>query len=93
MVTNVDLKKKGNSVRKRKDREEIKKKSRKVQLHINLSSTVLVIIVHRILIKGTIKRVPNILKPVLTHDNNKTRLEFALCVLQEPDLCVQEMSN
>ncbi|XP_071053291.1 uncharacterized protein [Onthophagus taurus] len=87
-----------NSGRKRKDREGIKKKISEVSIaqrstirslcnNINVSLGT----VHRILKEGVIKRVSSTLKPVLTDDNKKRRLEFALCMLQEPSLYLQEM--
>nr|XP_022900902.1 uncharacterized protein LOC111413988 [Onthophagus taurus] len=96
-TANVDLNKKGNTGRKRKEREDIKKKISEVSIaqkstirslcnNINQSLGT----VHRIL-KGVIKRVSSTLKPVLTDDNKKCRLEFALCMLQEPSLYFQEM--
>ncbi|XP_071053572.1 uncharacterized protein [Onthophagus taurus] len=97
-TANVVSKKKGNSGRKRKDREGIKKKISEVSIaqrstirnlcnNINQSLGT----VHRILKEGVIRRVSSTVKPVLTDDNKKHRLVFVLCMLQEPSLYFQEM--
>lgn len=76
---------KGNSGRKRKDRNQIREKISEVPLHkrttlrtVAFESKVSVGTLFNVMKEGSLRRVSNSIKPALTNENKLQRLQFAL---------------